>query len=85
MIVNPAVEKTFSADVEVVGIHNNCLATDDSFKQSSISFSPCKRVFFSRHGCLSQVFFKLIFQVLWTPVKVALDQVACLEQSIFLL
>ena len=28
VIVNPAVEKTLSADVEVAGIHNNRLATD---------------------------------------------------------
>ena len=28
MIVNPAVEKTLSADVEVAGIHNNRLATN---------------------------------------------------------
>ena len=51
---------------------------------SSISFLPCKRFSLLKTGG-SAKYFQAHFEVLETPVKVALNQVACLKLSILFL
>ena len=56
MIVNPAVEKTLSADVEVAGIHNNRLATDGRVLNRVVAFHHVRGFSFLGMGASARYF-----------------------------